>query len=474
MMSMVIYNNMGAIKTLNTLNKNSTQLSKDLQKVSSGMRINGADDGASEYAVGKRMEVMVRSLGQDIDNTKTGRALVKTAEGGIREIIENLRDMKAMAINSANDTNTDLDRETIQKDFSARMQEITDIAATTNYNGRLLLNGDYYEPRSSIGQTSSIATGNALNRDNSVTGLFQNLPVVTMSKSGVAGWANGLPAYQGNANTEIPLDFTATTASSLSDMDQQGFVLLCTSPGCPAYCGFKFDASMPAGTGIKTGGTSRPTYVVGIEGISSFDELAKALYDGIQAIEGGSGDTISLNTNHNPTLRRNGDDYTISYGYGVYIYEGEAIDPDNPVQPRPTNYETYEPGNPLIIHTGTKSNQHLRVFINSMHPIAMGLNRASVNPREKAIAALGIVDKAIDYALNEVTRMGAYQIRLDETEGTLVTQHENTQASESTLCDADMAKEMASYTKNGVLTQAAQSMLSQANQQSSSILDLLQ
>ena len=474
-MSMVIYNNMGAVKTLNTLNKNTSQLSKDLQKVSSGMRINGASDGASEYAIGRKMDVMVRSLGQDIDNAKTGRELVKTAEGGIREIIENLRDMKAMAINSANDTNTDLDRDTIQKDFSARMAEITDIAATTNYNGRLLLNGDYYEPRTGTGQTTSPGSGGGgINKDNTVTGLFQGLPVVTMSKTGVASWANGLPAYKDSANVQIPLDFTGTTASSVADLDQQGFVLLCTASGCSGYCGFKFDASMPAGTGIKTGGISRPTYVVGIEGISSFDELAKALYDGVQAAEGGSGDEIVLQTSHTPTLRRNGDDYTISYGFDVYIYEGEAGDPDNPVQPTPTTYETYEPGNPLIIHTGTKSNQHLRVFINSMHPIAMGLNRASVNPRENAIKALGIVDNAINYALNEVTRMGAYQTRLDETEGTLVTQNENTQASESTLCDADMAKEMTSYTKNNVLTQAAQSMLSQANQQSSGILDLLQ
>ena len=472
-MSMVIYNNMGAIKTLNTLNKNTTQLSKDLQKVSSGMRINGAGDGASEYAIGKRMDVMVRALGQDIDNAKTGRDLVKTAEGGIQNIIENLRDMKAMAINSANDTNTDVDRETIQKDFSARMQEIADIAATTNYNGRLLLNGDYYEPRIGIGQTSQAGNDGKINKDNTVTGLFQNMPVVTMSKSGQAGWANGLPAYKGQQNAQIPLDFTNTTAATVADMDQQGFVLLCTSSGCPAYCGFKFDASLPAGTGLKTGGTARPTYVVGIEGVDSFDALAKALYDGVQAAEGGSGDAISLPTSHAPTLSRNGDKYSISYGFDVYIYEGEAGDPDNPVQPKPTTYEVNEPGNPLIIHTGTKSNQHLRVFINSMHPIAMGLNRASVNPREKAIAALGIVDKAIDYALNEVTRMGAYQDRLDETEETLVNQNENTQAAESTLCDANMAKEMTNYTKNGVLTQAAQSMLAQSNQQSSGILDLL-
>ena len=66
-------------------------------------------------------------------------------EGGIQEIVNNLRTMKEMAINAANDHNTDLDRGTIEKEFASRKQTITDIAASTNYNGKLLLTGDYAE-----------------------------------------------------------------------------------------------------------------------------------------------------------------------------------------------------------------------------------------------------------------------------------------------------------------------------------------
>ena len=70
--------------------------------------------------------------------------------------------------------------------------------------------------------------------------------------------------------------------------------------------------------------------------------------------------------------------------------------------------------------------------------------------------------------------MGAYINRLETTEGTLTINHENTTGSESTIRDADMAKEMAEFTKNNVLAQASQSMLAQANQNSSSVLSLLQ
>lgn len=142
---MIIKNNMSAVRSLNQLKKNDSALAKDLKKISSGKKVNGASDGASEYSISKGMEVLIRSLSQDIDNTKSGRDLIATAEGGIQEVINNLRDMKAMAINSANDHNTDLDRETLEKDFLNRMDTIKDIAATTNFNGKLLLNGAYGE-----------------------------------------------------------------------------------------------------------------------------------------------------------------------------------------------------------------------------------------------------------------------------------------------------------------------------------------
>ena len=85
-----------------------------------------------------------------------------------------------------------------------------------------------------------------------------------------------------------------------------------------------------------------------------------------------------------------------------------------------------------------------------------------------------VIDAAIDYALNESTNLGAYLQRLEHTEANVTIQEENTQGAESTIRDADMAKEMTNYTKNNVLTQAAQSMLAQANQSASGVLSLLQ
>ena len=134
-MAMVVKNNMSAVNTLNTLNKNQSALSQSLQKVSSGMKINSAGDDASGMAISERMRVQVRSLDQDDKNTKNGAALLRTAEGAVQSTIEVLKTLKEKAINAANDTNTDGDRRLIQIEVEKMIDQIDENALTT-YNGK--------------------------------------------------------------------------------------------------------------------------------------------------------------------------------------------------------------------------------------------------------------------------------------------------------------------------------------------------
>lgn len=139
-MSMVVRNNLSAINTLNTLNKNHSALAKSLQTVSSGMRINGAKDDASGYAISERMRVQIRSLNQDNRNTQNGHSLMKVAEGAVSSTVEILKTLKEKAINAANDTNTDADRQQIQKELNQSVDQINDNANVT-YNGKYLVDG---------------------------------------------------------------------------------------------------------------------------------------------------------------------------------------------------------------------------------------------------------------------------------------------------------------------------------------------
>ncbi len=139
-MSMVVRNNLSAINTLNTLNRNHTALAKSLQTVSSGMRINSAKDDASGYAISERMRVQIRSLNQDNNNTQNGHSMMKVAEGAVQSTVDILKTLKEKVINAANDTNTDADRAQIQKELDQSIDQINDNANVT-YNGKYLVDG---------------------------------------------------------------------------------------------------------------------------------------------------------------------------------------------------------------------------------------------------------------------------------------------------------------------------------------------
>ena len=139
-MAMVVKNNMSAVSTLNTLNKNSSALQKSLAKVSSGMKINSAQDDASGYAISERMRVQIRSLDQANQNTQNGSSMMKTAEGAVANTVEILKSLKEKAINAATDTNTDSDRATIQKEINQFVDQIDDNALVT-FNGKYMVDG---------------------------------------------------------------------------------------------------------------------------------------------------------------------------------------------------------------------------------------------------------------------------------------------------------------------------------------------
>ena len=135
--------------------------------------------------------------------------------------------------------------------------------------------------------------------------------------------------------------------------------------------------------------------------------------------------------------------------------------------------------NAITLQVGTKANQAIKIGLTDMRSEALGLKAStgetiSVATQKNANAAVNVLDNALQKALDQQTDIGAVQMRLEMTSQNLVTSSQNVQSSESTIRDADMAKEMTEFTKNNVLLQAAQSMLAQANQSSSNVLSLLQ
>lgn len=140
-MAMVVKNNVAAQLALGELRKNNDKLSKNLKQVASGMKLNGAGDGASEYAISEKMRVRIRALGQCDDNTKTGHSMLAQASQAVDEQVQVMQKLRMNALKASDDTYSQKDRDVLQNEANHLLDQLEEIGTQTEYNGRYLLNG---------------------------------------------------------------------------------------------------------------------------------------------------------------------------------------------------------------------------------------------------------------------------------------------------------------------------------------------
>ena len=138
---MRINNNTAALNTYSRLSSAQSAQSKSLEKLSSGLRINRAGDDAAGLAISEKMRGQIKGLNQAVRNAQDGISLIQTAEGALNETHSILSRMRELAVQSANDTNTNTDRGEIDKEMKQLSSEIDRIAGTTEFNKKTLLNG---------------------------------------------------------------------------------------------------------------------------------------------------------------------------------------------------------------------------------------------------------------------------------------------------------------------------------------------
>ncbi len=440
-MAMVVKNNMQALNTLNTLNSNTNALTSSLKKVSSGMKINSAQDDASGYAISERMRVQIRSLDQAKANTNSGNSLLKVAEGAVSSTVEILKTLKEKVINAANDTNTDEDRATIQKELNQSIDQINDNASVT-FNGKFLVDGTHNK--------KTTATTTALTN--------QSLSATTTSATGLTDLANRNGDSLNIQSTDtVTISYTkngVTYTCSMQVSNNSLSSIINSATQNDGTTKFSADFSFSNGTSlIGVDGSGNSVY-------TASGESALTIAAGASGIGGQiAGLSISI-TDNQGNARKAANSALDAFSESIRAVN-ESGD------------------NSIHLQIGTKANQTINVGMTDMRAVALGLQGddgtvLNVGTREKANAAITVLDNAIQKALDQQTSIGAAESRLDYTASNLTTASENVTNAESTIRDADMAKEMTEYTKNNVLMQAAQSMLAQANQNSSNVLSLLQ
>jgi flagellin len=139
---MIINNNIPAMNTYRQMGVNQSAASNNMEKLASGLRINKAADDSAGLAISEKMRGQIRGLDQASRNAQDGISLIQTAEGALSETHSILQRMRELAVQSSNDTNTEADRNEIQKEVDQLTNEIDRIANTTEFNTQKLLNGE--------------------------------------------------------------------------------------------------------------------------------------------------------------------------------------------------------------------------------------------------------------------------------------------------------------------------------------------
>ena len=139
---MVIQHNISAINSYRNLSTNQNALSKNLEKLSSGYKINRAGDDAAGLAISETMRSQIAGLNQAVNNANDAVGLIQTAEGALTETHSMLQRMKTLTTQAANGTYTATARDNIKAELDALQSEITRIATTTKFNGETPLNSN--------------------------------------------------------------------------------------------------------------------------------------------------------------------------------------------------------------------------------------------------------------------------------------------------------------------------------------------
>ena len=141
-MSMSVNTNIGSLNAQRNLNKSQSSLSTSMQRLSSGLRVNSAKDDAAGLAIAERMNAQVKGMNVAVRNANDGISLAQTAEGALATVGDALQRMRELAVQSSNSTNSNSDKDSLDKEFGELSKEIQRVLGGTTFNGKAILGTD--------------------------------------------------------------------------------------------------------------------------------------------------------------------------------------------------------------------------------------------------------------------------------------------------------------------------------------------
>ncbi|MCX7813794.1 MAG: flagellin [Pseudothermotoga sp.] len=516
---MRINHNINALNAWRSMSETQYSMSKTLEKLSSGLRINRAGDDAAGLAISEKMRGQIKGLNMAVKNAQDAISLIQTAEGALTEVHSILQRMRELAVQAASDTNTDVDRYQIQAELDQLRAEIDRIARTTEFNTLKLLDGkiESFRPQADI----KVVTGGNFNLQASQSG---DLRGMTLAQTGAINVDSSVPlVLLGKTLGSVTVAISGATISILAGgatvanfivTDEAANVSLST-----VISGLRFDfvvsdASTNATTVIAVVNSLRislatsvlinfadvneGSYVVEVgqfvgAGTSALDvrvnyfnetglasapifdfALGKALYGTITG-------SITYNTTDGAfKIDITGGLKGIFFSWLTNVYNinsfGGALPLEEVIDSGVVRAEErWYQDTSLVFQIGANEGHNMLAGLDDMRAAALGITPDSlkVTDQNSAERTIMVIDAAIHKVSSARAQLGAIQNRLEHTISNLGVAAENLTAAESRIRDADMAKEMMEFTKQQILMQSSMAMLAQANALPQTVLQLL-
>ena len=499
-----INTNLGAVRAANALNTNERDMNGAMERLSTGKRINSAQDDAAGLAIASRMTSQINSLDQAVRNAGNAISLVQSADGAMIEVTNMVQRMRELAIQAISDSNTSSDRQALNLEFQALSAEISRIGGNTQWNGGNILDGlsgvngmstfhigananqTITTTMPTIGSTEGDFTVDATARTNRAAGATVAGTAGVFSVAFEAADASGATAGQ-------TLEITSGGKTATVDLFGGGQNLYTAAAGALLTAvqnklddaGIALTASAPAGKLVFTQkgtdlGSTVPTFTAKLDGAAETVTTETAPVAGPQI------STLELSSIFG-TLRE-GD--TVAYtvdGRAASATISSTQNPDKSWTMTGITENSQATGATAgkvtltfidaqtLILTGTNPNEPFVVDnVQVTRGIGADVAGTDIATFGTATAALAVLDTAVASVNMKRAELGATANRLEYASDNMAQVSMNARAARSRVEDADYASETTELARTQIIQQAGTAMLAQANQSTQSVLKLLQ
>ena len=486
-MSLRVNHNMSAINAHRSVVKNADAQAKTMEKLSSGLKINRAADSPAQLQISENLRAQSAGLNQAIDNSEMAVSLMQTAEGALDEVSTALIQARQLAVHAGNEGVNDPNMlQADQNEINNILEQVNRIATSTQYGHNYLLDGSRAGNGVTTGANLEFVDATTEAHSSSVGGYSVNITnaATRANHTGSVALTQGII----DAGEQITVSEGGRTVNFLTQKGKSVEQTLNDLSTAISDAGLSIDLIRPYPP--VTGG--------GVPQAISFRHKEFGSEHSFQVASNTAG-LVSDVANTSVTVE-NGTDVAgeingeISTGKGQVLTGDDGSGTAEGIKVRYTG-ESLPPGgnagtvtfsqNSLTFQIGPNGDSHSEISLRSMKTNDLGrgeknssnfksLSEILVLNADQAQDAIRVIDQAIEEVSETRGKMGAFQKNnLESNLNYLRIAHENAISSESVIRDADMAEEMATFTRNQIMMEASTSMMAQANQNSMTVLKLI-